>query len=169
MRIGATIKSKIFFAFTVGFLLCCVSVPDRAQAQKMQINNVDDLALGTWSGVGDLSASDNVCIHSKHTNQTYGITLTGDGAGGAFTLSSGAPTTLPYRVFWNDDISLTGRVEVFAGVKLGNQTGGSRFRNCRFVPTGTNANFSVEVSATDLEGVQSGSYSGVLTLFLSPP
>ncbi|HBF99133.1 MAG TPA: hypothetical protein DDW95_11330, partial [Alphaproteobacteria bacterium] len=64
MRIGATIKSKIFFAITVGFLLCCVSVPDRAQAQNMEINNVDDLALGTWSGVGDLSASDNVCIHS---------------------------------------------------------------------------------------------------------
>lgn len=163
------IRSKFFFAFTVGFLLCYVSLPDVAQAQNMQINNIDDLALGTWSGVGNLSASDNVCIHSKHSSQTYGITLTGDGAGGAFTLSSGAPTLLPYRVYWNDDISEVGKVEVFAGVKLGSQTGGSRFRDCRFVPTGTNANFSAEVSSTDLEGVQSGTYSGVLTLFLSPP
>lgn len=152
-----------------GLVLSCVSLPGPAQAQNMQINNIDDLALGTWSGVGDLSALDNVCIHSKHSGQNYGITLTGDGTGGAFTLSSGAPTTLPYRVFWNDDIGLTGRVEVFAGVKLGSQTGGSRFKKCRFVPTGTNASFSVDISATDLEGVQSGSYSGVLTLFLSPP
>ncbi len=162
-------RLKTVFAFAIGVALFCVSLPGGAWAQKVQIDNIDDLALGTWSGVGDLSAADNVCIHSRHSGQTYGITLTGDGAGGAFTLSSGAPTLLPYRVYWNDEITEVGKVEVFAGVKLGSQTGASRFRRCRFVPTGTNANFSVEISSTDLEGVQAGTYSGVLTLFLGPP
>lgn len=163
------IRLKVVSAFASGVALLCLGLPCSAWAQNMQINNIDDLALGTWSGVGNLSVADNVCIFSRHSGQAYGITLTGDGAGGAFTLSSGAPTLLPYRVYWNDEIGQVGKVEVFAGVKLGSQTNGSRFRNCRFVPTGTNANFSVEISSTDLEGVQSGTYSGVLTLFLSPP
>ena len=72
-----------------------------------RITGLDDLPLGVWSGTGNLTANDNICI--GRTGQgflsgAYRIRASGDGEPGdpaAFTLSNGAQT-LKYNAFFND-------------------------------------------------------------------
>jgi hypothetical protein len=71
----------------------------------VQISALDDIALGPYTGGGNLTGADNLCVYSN--NGGYDITATGNGNGGAFELlgttvnlpipSSGRPAPAPDR------------------------------------------------------------------------
>lgn len=141
-----------------------------------RINGLNDINLGTWSGSGGLTGSDDLCIGRSgvglFAQGAYRMRLDGDGDAydvNAFTLSNGT-NLLHYDVWFNDAIGAAGQQAVSAGVMMNSQTGSGfwQFLNMIFGCVGTNANVQVDISEAQLLAVPAGSYTGTLTLVLIP-
>lgn len=131
---------------------------------SIRISDISDLVLGTFNGVNDLVASDPVCIY-KNGGTLFGITASGSGMAGAFTLANGA-ATVPYAVTWQDT---TGTVTLAPGVQAANR--GTAFTANTTCNSGAsnNATVTVRITAANLlTAQQPGLYSGVLTLMVVP-
>lgn len=130
----------------------------------IRISDINDLVLGTFDGVNDLVASDTVCIY-KNGGLLYGITATGSGVAGAFTLSNGA-STAPYSVTWQDNL---GTLALVPGVQVNARGNAVTTSTTCNGGAGNNATFTVRITAASLlTAVQPGLYSGVLTLMVVP-
>ena len=142
--------------------------------QLALINGLNDINLGTWSGTGDLSGSDDICVAvtgaTFNQPKNYHLRASGNGDAanpGAFTLSNGV-NDIYYRVYLDD---LNGQVELLPGqISYSNQflanTGyilNLIFGGCFF----TNALVTVTVEEAQLSS-GSGTHTGVLTLELIP-
>lgn len=128
----------------------------------VRISNINNIVLGAFDGINDLVNFDDVCIY-KNVGTTYSITATGNGAGGAFTLSNGSGVA-PYTVTWQDN---AGSVQLATGVRATNRGNASTSGDCNG-GTANNARFTVRMTAPSLRTVQPGAYTGVLTLRLEP-
>lgn len=140
-----------------------------------RVSGLNDINLGTWSGSGDLSGSDNLCIGRSgvglFANGAYRIRLDGDGSPSdinAFTLTNGTHL-LNYNVAFNDGTG-TGGTPVTGGVMLNGQTGFGfwQFLNVLFGCAVDNANIEVTIAASELQSVPGGNYTGTLTVVLIP-
>lgn len=140
-----------------GTLTLAITIPT-----IVRISNINDLVLGAFDGINDLVNSDTVCIY-KNVGTTYSITATGNGAGGAFTLSSG-PSVAPYSVTWQDNF---GSLALTAGVKASNRGNAVSSGDCNGGTT-NNATVTVRMTAPSLRTVPAGTYTGVLTLRVEP-
>ncbi len=137
------------------------------------IKGLNDINLGTWSGSGDLSGDDDICVAttgSLFTNHGYHLRASGDGDAfdpGAFTLSNGTDD-IYYRVFLTDvddtNELLPGQLasgnQFFAGIPYLISTINP---GCIF----PNATITVLVEEAELQS-GAGTHSGVLTLVLIP-
>lgn len=140
-----------------------------------RITGFADMALGTWSGSGPLTANQNLCVGRSGIGffgtGTYRILAHGDGEPGdpsAFTLSNGA-NQISYDAYFNDQPGTANRQQLTPGLQLTGQTGFGFWMilNLLFGCSVNNANVSVEVPASELSsGV--GTYTGTLTLTLIP-
>lgn len=129
----------------------------------IRISNVSDFALGVFDTVNDLVTSDTMCVY-RTTGTLFGITATGSGAGGAFTLASGA-RTMPYQVTWQDTL---GSQQLTAGVQLsGRGNAVNADATCNGGAT-NNVTVTVRVTAATLSSSFAGNYSGVLSLMVAP-
>ena len=133
------------------------------------------LILGTWSGSGDMSGNDDLCVATNFfffQNNGYHIRAIGDGDAfdpSAFTLSNGVQD-IYYRVFFTD---LNGQIELLPGQLA---SGLEYFADFGYLanlfsgPTGCpnpNANVEVRIEAAELvTGV--GTHTGTLILELAP-
>ena len=133
-----------------------------ARAQTVVINKLDDLNFGAWSGSGNMTQTSKHCVASTAPGNLYSITISGDGAGGAFTLGSG-PGTLPYVVSYRDDQGSAWN-QIQSGVTLFNQAGRSNTSNC----PSQKQEVRVQFMANDLAAAPAGAYSGTLTLLVGP-
>ncbi len=142
---------------------------------NVRLSGLNDLALGTWSGSGDVAGDDNLCIGRTGIgffgSGLYRILASGDGRPGnpaAFTLSNGA-TQIEYEAFFNDQTGTAGRQPLVPGAALTNQSGfGGWFAlNYLFGCVVENANVSVVIRDPVLRAA-AGPYSGTLTLVLIP-
>ncbi|MFZ5724457.1 MAG: hypothetical protein ACOY33_12465 [Pseudomonadota bacterium] len=125
-----------------------------------RISQLNDIPLGTWSGVGNMTGSDTLCIY-RNSAGLYSITATGSGAGGAFTLANGA-ATIPYAATWNDG---TGAAALTTGVALANRTNAWTAGDGCNGGVSNNATVAVTVTAASLAAAAAtGAYTGVLTL-----
>ncbi|MEM7082789.1 MAG: hypothetical protein AAF465_08645 [Pseudomonadota bacterium] len=140
-----------------------------------RVSGLNDINFGTWSGAGDLSASDNLCIGRSGVGLfgtgIYRVRLDGDGDAfdvNAFTLSNGTDL-LYYNVAFNDAVG-AGGTPVTGGVMLNNQTGFGfwQFLNVVFGCAVNNANIEVTIPATELNSAPAGNYTGTLTIVLIP-
>jgi hypothetical protein len=132
----------------------------------VRVTAVDDLALGTWTGVGSLATADNVCIWT--TTGGYNVTASGDGGGGSdFALSNGASGSLAYTVKWDDTASSSTLTTMTTGTALTGQVSGANSTDCN-AGANLSATVAVEIAEADLTAADSGSYSGVLTLVIAP-
>ena len=132
--------------------------------EVVRISDMDDLSFGTYDRSGNETANDNVCIYTNDAQADYRITLTGDGAGNAFTVTDGT-NTVAYAVKWNDAQG-TGGPSVSTGVALANQTNANtQDTGCN---GGTNANIEVTFHESALLAAPSGNYSGTLTVMVEP-
>jgi len=146
------------------------------QGINVRINGFEDMALGTWSGSGPMTAQDNLCIGRSGgglfgAGVSYRILARGDGEPGdpaAFTLTNGAHR-IYYRAFFNDQGGTAGRQELTAGAALTGQNsfGLWYFFNMIFNCAVENANISIEVPQSELSRA-SGAYLGTLSLMLAP-
>lgn len=130
----------------------------------IRISDIADLALGTFNGVSDLVQSDSVCVY-KNSGLLYGITASGNGAAGAFTLSDGT-RTVPYSVTWQDNV---GTVTLASGVQANARGNAVTTSSTCNSGASNNATFTVRVLKADLlNAMQAGTYTGVLTLMVAP-
>ena len=147
--------------FAAAFLATLVFA-EPAFGQTVVINKLDDLNLGTWSGNGNITRTSRHCVASTAPGDLFNITITGDGPGGVFELAGGA-SSLPYRVFYRD---WPGNpwAQVAPGVTVFNLRGRNNPNNC----AGQRQRLRVRFMGADLAAVMAGSYSGTLTLVVSP-
>ena len=138
------------------------------------IKGLDDINLGTWSGSGDMSGDDDICVLTNYflfANNNYIIRASGDGAPGnpsAFTLSNGAQS-ISYRVFYTD---LNEQVELLPGQLMGGRQffAGTQFFASLPAASGCpfpNANVEVRIEAAELAS-GGGTHTGILVLELIP-
>ena len=140
-----------------------------------RVSGLNDIDLGAWSGAGDLTGSDNLCIGRSgiglFANGAYRVRLDGDGDASdvsAFTLSNGTDL-LYYNVAFNDATGVGG-TPVTGGVMLNAQTGFGfwQFLNVLFGCSVNNANIEISIPAAELLSVPAGNYTGTLTVVLIP-
>ena len=145
-------------------------------ADYVAIGNFRAVDLGTWTGIGGLATSALVCVSSANddspnppgsaSTMPYRVKVNNGGAAGAFTVYLNGNTGAAANARIN--MSLL-HADVIAGGSLEQLTEGvydshnhvGQFKNCR---DGDNAQLRVEISASELSGKQSGSYSGNFTL-----
>lgn len=129
----------------------------------VQISALDDIALGTYTGGGNMTGADDLCVYSN--NGGYDITATGNGAGNAFELI-GAGANIPYTVEWATTAGAGTGTALTTGVTLASQTGTfTGGPNCGGVD---NAQVIVTVDSADLAAAPADAYTGVLTLLVAP-
>lgn len=155
-------SSPYYWGGLLGAILAILSPP--AATQQMRLSNIADLPLGRWSGVGDLTRDDDLCVYMSPPGR-YRVTATGSGTAGAFWLSNGN-SVLPYAARWNDAKGPGGSL-LTAGVPLTNQSGANSQRDdCSL--GGLTANISITITTSALFAATAGRYSGTLTLLIGP-
>ena len=137
----------------------------------IDITNISDIAFASW-GIGDPDATAHIdiCVYAALTVPlgSYGITAA---SAGGFVLKNLNNSTLqlPYSLAWDDggvgNLGATAGSALTAGNELTNQVNAnSTVQTC----TGPTARLNIKIAATDLTAALAGSYSGALTLTISP-
>lgn len=153
---------------SIGSLVIRVTKPARAR-----ISNLSDLSLESWvSGDGNKTLTDDVCVYSTRPMGSYTITAVGNGQNAAFTLSGGVNGTLPYKVYWNSGgvgkLSNAGRQLDPAVAVSGMNNAATDSSTCTGAVPGDTARLIVEFSAQSLDAAKDGTYTGFLTLIVTP-
>ena len=137
-----------------------ITVPSLAR-----ISSLNDISLGSWTGSGAMNGSDNaICVWSSTGG--YSVTATGSGASSAFTLASGA-NTVAYNVSWAQTGGAATGAAVTKGVALTGQTTNATSTDCT-VGASSTAGVFVSIPQANIEGKPAGSYTGTLTLVITP-
>jgi hypothetical protein len=139
--------------------------PIAAQAMKAEISGLSDVNFGQVSNFQtDLRQAQSVCVAANSNNLRYSVQASGSGAGGGFALSNGA-YELPFSVEWSPSPGQNSGIALSASSPLTAQTTNERGPRCKDGPT---ASLVVVLRASETSRAQQGSYSGALTLLISP-
>ncbi len=154
-------------ATSTGSLTISVTKPARAD-----ITNLTDLTVASWvTGGGNQTLTSDLCVYSTRPSGGYTVKATGSGAASAFTLANGA-NTLAYAVSWNSagvgaltnvGTALTTNVTSAALTKAATDSS-----TCTEATPGPTARLIVTILATSLDAVVDGTYTGTLTLLITP-
>ena len=137
-------------------------------AQRYQISGISDLAFGTYSGSGDLTANDDVCIYTNDATAGYKVRMFDSStlsAAGFSVQNTGGNAQIPYTVKWNTAAGTTGNVALAYNTAVAKTGANTTSTNCA---GGNNANFQVNLLAADMQMVPSGSYSTTLSITIEP-
>ena len=149
-------------ATSTGTVTITASVPNRAR-----ITGLSDVAFTNQDPASAASSAQNVCVWSNTATKRYTITATGDGSGGAFTLTNAA-LTVPYSVQWASASGATNGTALTAGAVSALLTSTATQQTCSSGPSAS-ASLIVGIASTDLSAMQAATtYSGVLTLLVTP-
>jgi hypothetical protein len=154
------------FLSSAALMLAC-AMPQPAFAQLAQLSDLSDISFGTIASVtSDLSQSQTVCAYSNALFSNYSVRATGSGAGGAFTLAAGG-ATLAYEVQWNSAAAQSSGTQLSAGVAQSGFISQGVLPGCTLGLT-RSGSLTVILRAAALSVARAGSYSGTLTLMISP-
>lgn len=155
---------RSFFALIA--LVACAA-PGSVSAQLVEISSLSDLAFGNIVNFStDVSQSQTVCAYSNALFSNYSVRASGSGAGGAFTLSNGA-STLAYDVQWNSATNQSSGTPLTAGVAQSGFISQGVLPGCTIGLT-RSGSMTVILRAAALSAARAGSYTGVLTVMISP-
>lgn len=154
---------------SVGSVTIRVTKPARAR-----ITNLSDLTIESWvPGDGDQILTDDICVYSTRPAGGYTIKATGSGSNSAFTLSGGADLSpLAYQVTWNS--GGVGKLTNTGTALSPNVTSGALFNaatdssTCTGTNPGDTARLIVEITSANLDAAKDGTYTGTLTLLVTP-
>ena len=142
---------------STGDLLITLGVVD-----EVKISNLADIPLGNFAGV-DISGSSAACVYRSGVTGLYNITGTGSGAGNAFELTDGV-NSVAYLVDFNDGSGLSSLASGFALAS----TGATATDDDCTTAGGDNALVQVTVTAAAATILPASTYTGTLTLLISP-
>jgi len=143
-------------------------------ANLVKIAGLTDIALDTTASDGqgnfvDAVGVSNFCVYANNGAGTFSLTATGDGTGGAFSLSDGAGVNdVAYQVNFLNGVDRTDTVggqPLTAGTSISTDGGSidAGALDCNSDADDTSTIW-VSVPGSELTGKPSGDYSGVLTL-----
>ena len=162
-------KGMSLGAATIVAALVAMTAPAPARANA-RISGLVDVSYGTIANFSDQTISQNVCVYSVTGNSSnrrpYSVLATGNGSAGAFTLQSGA-RTLPYEVRWNDAADQTSGTQLTNGVNASGFLTGNVNLSCSN-GANNNASLVVTITGTSLATATAGTYTGVLTIVITP-
>lgn len=128
----------------------------------VQISSLDDLSLGTYSGIGNATGSEAFCVYRNGTGQ-YTATVTGSynaGAGSGFSVYS-AGNTMAYTATYNGNA-------IASGGTTGTEIGNSSLQDCGGSNVANNATIAVTIPAATLQASPTGTYVGTVTILINP-
>lgn len=131
-------------------------------APLVLVTNLNDIALGTYSGTGNLSNSDNFCIYHNGDGK-FNITMNGSGTGSAYTLANGS-NLLPYTVGFTNGAAPIAPMTTL--VALTGQTGANLVDST--CSGGDNVKVDITVANASLATAPAGTYTGTLTMVVAP-
>ncbi len=126
---------------------------------QIKVSNLTDIRLSENEN-GDYTGSSPACIFRNGTG-SYSITVYGSGAGHSFTLSNGGTSILTYRITFDDG---TGAQSLISNSVLSGRTHADT--RSKFCANGNNA--KINISIADSAPIPGETYSGILTLTVSP-
>jgi hypothetical protein len=133
-----------------------------AHADRIEVDGLNGVWLGTWPGVGDLEGDDVHCVYAGGRGG-YAVRATGIGG---FTLWYFV-LPLPVRVYYSDG---GGFVELEAGRTAEGFRGarsGWEFDRCR-AGVGRQQRLRVRITEQALSSARAGLYGGLLNLTIVP-
>ena len=138
---------------------------DVTGAGSVRITGLTDMS-GTWSGSGDATNSDDVCLYSS--DGSYDILVEGPTDSGDYVLESGA-NKIPITVYWNNTTGTTGRTALDStnNPSLSGVTGGDA--SSQTCSGGNSANISWKALESDLQTQTAGTYTATMTITATAP
>lgn len=134
----------------------------------VQVTGLTDITLGTTSTY-PATGSTTMCIYSNISSPSgsYYVTATSQNTTGSnFRVKDSGTDFVTYSAYWNNATASTQTTAMTSGTKSTQQTGGnSASLTCA---GGTNANFNISFSGSQLAGVPAATYSDVVTIVVSP-
>lgn len=139
---------------------------------RASITNLSDMTVTNWlTGGGDQVLTNDVCVYSTRPSGGYTIRASGSGVGGGFLLANGA-LTLPYSVVWNSGgvgaLANTGTTLTPNITSSGLTKASTTSSTCNGSTPGPTARLVVTLLAANLEAAADGTYTGSLTLIVTP-
>ena len=138
----------------------------------VKITGIADLSQTYNGGAGGFDQNDDVCIYSNMDtgSGTYSVTVTGSAnpkAGGTAGFYVGNLTTdqeKPYTVSWHAAAGTAGGTALTSGSPLASQAGFTNSAAC----ASNNANFHVQMTQSDLLTLRPATYTGTITILITP-
>ena len=148
--------------------LACVTTAAQAVCAPTDLctrtSNFNDITFGEYDYSGTVFIDEDFCVYVQNDNENaYELTLTGDGAGSAFTLSNGAQT-IPYLVFVDDG---TGNRAVTTGVPATYTSPETVSINCNSGASDS-ATLRIQIQNSNIDLATSGTYVGTVTVDAAP-
>lgn len=144
--------------------ILCTTAP--VSAQSVQIGALTDLSFGTVASVtSSTTISENLCVFTS--TGSYSIRASGSGTNNSFALLNGT-AQMPYTVQWAASGSQTTGTQLTAGQAALFTPGGLNILCSLGSLLAGSATLLVTLPAASLSAAQAGSYSGTLTLLVSP-
>ncbi|HSG89845.1 MAG TPA: hypothetical protein VLA56_11585 [Pseudomonadales bacterium] len=144
---------------STGDLQVTLSVNDR-----VQITRLNDIALGAFSGTGDLVGADGFCAY-RNGSGLYDLTVSSaNAAAGVFRAVSGTDF-LAYTVKVDQDADASDGTLTTSGAVQAGLAGSGTSTTCA---NSDNAAVEVTFAEADLQAAPTGAYVDTLTLLVQP-
>lgn len=141
------------------------SVVSMSVGDRVKISGLDDIALGAFSGAGDMVGSSAFCVYRNGTG-LYNMTVTSanqDGDGN-FRATDGT-NFVSYGVSYDVDADASDGTEISSGETRTGLAGEARSPSCSATD---NAAIQVSFAEEELLGAVAGAYTDTLTLLVEP-
>ena len=135
---------------------------------NVRITDVNDLDLGSWDLVSDVTGNDPACVYRDDGSTKYKITATDTSTitPNKFRLENVTGTVeIPYQLDWSNNAS-PGTIGLIDGNSKNADGANTASETCSV--GGLSSNFQVLINANDLAGTPSGIYSTTITLTIEP-
>ena len=133
-------------------------------ADRVQITGLSDIALGTYSGSGDLTGSASFCVYRNGTG-LYDLKASSANEDGVVFRAIGGGEFIPYAVKVDADTDASDGVAVDSGTAETGLQGHATATDC-----GGSDNAAVQVSfaEADLQAASTSAYADTITLLVTP-
>ena len=137
-----------------------------AVAEIVRVSSLDNVALGNWSGTGDMAANETFCVYSNNDSAGYTIGMSSPNKlGNVFRL-----TNSDQSEYVNYTLEFADSVGGGAGTMVASTTiagaGNNSAADCS--DSGDNATISITVPQGNLGAATPNSYSDTITLLVAP-
>ena len=134
-------------------------------SQSVRVSALDNIALGTWAGTGNVIGTESFCIYSNNSSAAYNISISSpqQDAGGLFRIANAGQTQfIGYDLTFADSVGGPGTAVT------GNSISGNGNNSAPMCAGDVNAELAVNLPEGNLQPAQSDSYSDTITLLIAP-